>query len=175
MQGYATREVGTAIRQNEESFDDLIIAMAQPAYRLAWALLRDADAAKDIVQDASVIAWRKIGRLDDRSRFRSWFLGIVANECRNARRKAARIHVGLPADAAHASEEDRAVLRADLRRALQELGYEDRLVVVLYFYLDLPLADVATIARTSEGAARVRIHRAIRRLRPGVAVEEDLR
>jgi len=174
MQRLARLEVGTANQLDEESFEDLIIGLAQPGYRLAWALLRDGDAAKDVVQDASVIAWRKMGGLGDRGRFRSWFLGIVANECRNARRKVARVHVGLPSDVAQASHEDRAVDRADLRRALQQLGYEDRLVVVLSFYLDLPIAEVAKIAGTSEGAARVRLHRAVRRLRPNVAMEEDL-
>jgi RNA polymerase sigma-70 factor, ECF subfamily len=50
-------------------------------------MLHDAPAAEDAVQEASLIAWRKLGRLQDQSRLRAWFLGIVANECRNARRR----------------------------------------------------------------------------------------
>jgi RNA polymerase sigma-70 factor, ECF subfamily len=161
---------------NEQSFTDLLAPLVQPAYRLACAMLHDGPAAEDVVQDASLIAWRKLGRLEDRSRLKGWFLGIVANECRNARRRRwlTRVNVGLPSGLSVLSGEDRVVSRADLRLALSRLAHEDRLVVVLYFYLDMPLADIAVVAGTSEAAARTRLYRAIRRLRPDVATEEAL-
>lgn len=162
---------------NEQSFTDLLVPLVQPAYRLACAMLHDGPAAEDIVQDASLIAWHKHERLQDRSRLKGWFLGIVANECRNARRRSwrTRVSVGLPSGLSVLSGEDRVVGRADLRDALRRLGHEDRLVVVLYFYLDMSLADVAAVVDTSEAAARTRLYRAIRRLRPHVAIEEALR
>lgn len=162
---------------NEQSFTDLLVPLVQPAYRLACAMLHDGAAAQDVVQDASLIAWRKVERLEDRSRLKGWFLGIVANECRNAKRRTwlRRVDLGLPGRLSVLSGEDRIVGRADLRHALRRLAHEDRLVVVLYFYLDMPLADVAIVARTSEAAARTRLYRAIRRLRPDVAVEEALK
>jgi RNA polymerase sigma-70 factor (ECF subfamily) len=161
---------------NEQSFTDLLVPLVQPAYRLACAMLHDPPAAEDVVQEASLIAWRKLGRLQDRSRLKGWFLGIVANECRNARRRGwlTRVNMGLPSGLSVVSGEDRVVGRADLRNALRQLAHEDRLVVVLYFYLDMPLAEVAVVAGTSEAAARTRLYRAIRRLRPDVAVQEAL-
>jgi DNA-directed RNA polymerase specialized sigma24 family protein len=48
-------------------------------------------------------------------------------------------------------------------------------VVVLYFYLDMPLEEVAAIMGSSTGAARARLYRAISKLRPGVAIEEALK
>lgn len=161
---------------NEQSFTDLLVPLVQPAYRLACAMLHDAPAAEDVLQEASLIAWRKFERLEDRSRLKGWFLGIVANECRNAKRRKwfTRVNLGLPSGLSVLSPEDRVVGRADLRRALRQLAHEDRLVVVLYFYLDMPLADVAAVAGTSEAAARTRLYRAIRRLRPDVAIQEAL-
>lgn len=64
---------------------------------------------------------------------------------------------------------------ADLRRAIAKLAHEDRLVVVLYFYLDMPLEEVAAVTGKSAGAARARLYRAVGKLRPGVAIEEALR
>jgi DNA-directed RNA polymerase specialized sigma24 family protein len=64
---------------------------------------------------------------------------------------------------------------ADVRRAISRLGYDDRLAVVLYFYLDMPLDEVATVAGRSVGATRARLYRAIRKLRPDVAIEEALK
>ena len=158
---------------SEQSFTDLLAPLVQPAYRLACAMLHDAPAAEDVVQEASLIAWRKIGRLDDRTRLRAWFLGIVANECRNTRRRGwlSRVSIGLPVGLSTASMEDRTVRREDLRRALRRLSHEDRLVVVLYFYLDMPLSEAAAVAGSSVGAARTRLYRAIHRLRPDVDVE----
>ena len=159
------------------SFDDLIGPFVETAYRLASAMLHDATLAEDVVQDASLIAWRKLPRLADRGRLRGWFLGILANECRNARRRSwfTRVRTGMPDGGSTTSAEESAVRREDLRRALLKLSHHDRLIVILYFYLDLPLAEVAEIAGTSAGAARVRLHRALRRLRPDIDIQEAVR
>jgi RNA polymerase sigma-70 factor (ECF subfamily) len=159
---------------SERSFTDLLAPLVQPGYRLACAMLHDPQAAQDVVQEASLTAWRKFGRLSDRSRLRSWFLGIVANECRNARRRTwvTGVSLGLPAGLSVVSTEERVLRGADLRRALRRLAHDDRLVVVLYFYLDMPVAEVAAVAGTSIAAARARLYRAIHRLRPDLTVEE---
>jgi RNA polymerase sigma-70 factor (ECF subfamily) len=166
-----------AQRMNEQVFTDLLVPLVQPAYRLACAMLHDANAAEDVVQDASLIAWRKLGRRDDRSTLRAWFLGIVANECRNARRRSwlTRVTFGLPAAVSVLSGEERWVVRADIRQALRRLSYEDRLVVSLYFYLDMPLSEVALVAGASLDATRRRLYRAVKRLRPDLEIEEALR
>jgi RNA polymerase sigma-70 factor (ECF subfamily) len=162
---------------NEQAFTDLLVPLVQPAYRLACAMLHDASAAEDVVQDASVIAWRKVGRLQDQSKVRAWFLGIVANECRNAKRRRwlTAVTIGLPSGLSVVSGESRSVDRADMRQALRQLSHEDRLVVALYFYLDMPIDEIATVTHTSAGAARTRLYRAIRRLRPDLVIEEALR
>jgi RNA polymerase sigma-70 factor, ECF subfamily len=162
---------------DERAFTDLLVPLIQPGYRLACAMLHDREAAEDVLQDASLTAWRKLERLDDHSRLRAWFLGIVANECRNARRRKwlTAVSLGLPSRASVSSAEERVVSHADIRRALRRLGHRDRLVVSLYFYLDLPIEEIAEVAGCSVGAARVRLHRSIHRLRPDLAIEEALR
>lgn len=169
---------GTALGTvTDRSFADLFGPLVQPGYRLACAMLHDAAAAEDVVQEASLIAWRKLNRLDDISRLRTWFLGIVANECRNARRGGWRtaVRVGLPGELSVGSAEEQSVRRADLRRALLRLSHGDRLVVSLYFYLDMPVSEVAAVTGTSSDAARARLYRAVRKLRPDLAIEEAIR
>jgi DNA-directed RNA polymerase specialized sigma24 family protein len=102
---------------------------------------------------------------------------VVANNCRNARRRkwVADVRLGLPEQLSVVSGEERSLRGTDLRRAIARLRHEDRLVVVLYFYLDMPLEDVAAVARCSVGAARARLYRSVQRLRPELAVEEALR
>ena len=162
---------------SDQTFTDLLAPLVQPAYRLACAMLHDGPSAEDVVQDASLIAWRKFGKLDDPNHIRPWFLGIVANECRNTRRRRwwGGVSLGLAPSLAVISDEDRSVNREDVRRALRRLSHEDRLVVSLYFYLDLPVSEIAAVAGASADATRQRLHRAIRRLRPDLDIEEALR
>src|SRR5579864_7935046 len=156
---------GEANPIGDRSFADLFGPLVQPAYRFACAMLHDSQAAEDAVQEASLIAWRKLGRLDDRSKLKPWFLGIVANECRNARRRGWRtaVHLGLSGELSVGSAEEQSVRRTDLRRALLRLSHEDRLVVSLYFYLDMPLAEIAAVSGTTSDAARRRLYRAVRK------------
>src|SRR5881398_2829228 len=71
-----------------ESFSQLIDPLLGPAYRLAAVMLGDRSAAEDAVQEASIKAWRKLAQLrGDAGSLRAWFLSIVANECRMARRQ----------------------------------------------------------------------------------------
>jgi RNA polymerase sigma-70 factor (ECF subfamily) len=176
LQGLADGLLTRVDVSGERAFSDLLAPLIQPGYRLACAMLHDREAAEDVVQDASLTAWRKLDKLDDQSRLRSWFLGIVANECRNARRKKwlTVVSLGLPSRTSVPSAEDQVVSGADLRRALIRLGHKDRLVVSLYFYLDLSIEEIALVAGCSVGAARVRLHRSVHRLRPDVAIQEAL-
>ena len=159
----------------EATFADLLMPLVEPGFRLALAMLHDAGSAEDAVQEASFVAWRKLGRMRDQSRLRPWFLGIVANKCRNARRTkwSSGVDLGLPEHIAVVSAEENTLRGADLRRAIAKLNHDDRLVVVLYFYLDMPVDEVATVAGRSVGATRARLYRSIKRLRPDL--EEAIR
>ena len=163
--------------RGERSFAEALRPLIDPGYRLALGMLHDPQAAEDAVQEASFVAWRKLDTIRDPARLRSWFLGVVANRCRNARRRkwVAGVTIGLPEHLSVVSAEDRALHGADLRRAIAGLRYEDRMVVVLYFYLDLPLEEVAAIVGSSLAATRARLYRSVQRLRPGVDLEEALR
>src|SRR3981189_933787 len=165
--------VRDAKRGDEAAFTSLLRPLLEPAYRLAAGMLQDRQLAGDAVQEAAVKSWRKINQLREGTEMRPWFLGIVANECRTARRS--RWWGVLKMDAERRSTEapdEVAVRGLDLRNALKRLGAEQRLVVVLYFYLDLPLEEIATIAGASFAAVRARLYRGIRELRADYPVTE---
>ena len=177
MQQVADVKPSRAVPVSDATFAELLHPLIESGFRLALAMLHDPQAAEDAVQEASFTAWRKLGRLHDHGRLRPWFLGVVANTCRNARRRKwmVEVSIGVPEDMPVASSEERTLRGADLRRAISRLGHDDRLVVALYFYLDMPLDEVAAVTGSSVGAARARLYRAIKKLRPDVAIEEALR
>ena len=162
---------------SDRAFAEILRPLIEPGFRLALAMLRDRSAAEDAVQEASFTAWRKLGTMRDGGRVRPWFFGIVANKCRNARRHRwlTRVSLGIPDEVVVASREDDSLRSADLRAAVARLPHDDQLVVVLYFYLDLPLEEVAVAAGASVAATRGRLYRAINRLRPDVDIEEAIK
>ena len=154
-----------------DSFSQLIDPLLDPAYRLAAVMLGDRSPAEDAVQEASIKAWRKLRQLrGDAQSLRAWFLSIVANECRMARRTR-WFSVIRVADVPAQAPDDRES-HSDLRRALMRLTPDERLPLVLHFYLDLPLDEVARTLRVSPSAAKSRIYRAARRLRADLTIEE---
>jgi RNA polymerase sigma-70 factor (ECF subfamily) len=157
---------------NEESFEDRLERVLDPAFRLAMTMLNDRTAAEDAVQDAALKAWRGRGRFRAGAELRPWFLAIVANECRSARRarwwRVLRLgEMNVP------RREDRVEERLDLASALDRLPPQHLLVLSLYYHLDLPMDEVARVLACSENAARQRLHRALATLRPSMALKVD--
>jgi RNA polymerase sigma-70 factor (ECF subfamily) len=163
-----------AVAGDAAAFDALLAPLLDPAYRLATVLLGDRTEAEDAVQDAALKSWSKLDQLrGDRTRLRSWFLAIVANECRMARRRPWWSVLRMrDVGGERGSPEDRAVRDMDLQRAIDRLPADDKIALFSYFYLDLPLDEAARVMGVPLGTAKSRIYRAARRLRPDVALEE---
>lgn len=158
------------------AFEEILAPVLDPAFRLAMTMLDDRAAAEDAVQEAALKAWRKIGRFRSGADVRPWFLTIVANECRSMRRsswwrvvRSDEVETRPLPDPSEVATAD----RIDLGAALDRLPRRHLLALTLYYHLDLPTDEVARVLGCSRNAARVRIHRAVRALRPGLAVEVD--
>jgi RNA polymerase sigma-70 factor (ECF subfamily) len=163
-----------AAEGDAHAFAALIEPLLNPAYRLAAVMLADRSAAEDAVQEASIKAWRKLGQLrGDGGSLRSWFLSIVANECRMFRRQrwwsVVKVAEVLPLPGARVQFVGTS---SDLKTALLRLSLDDRLPLVLHFYLDLPLDEVARTLGVSPAAAKSRIYRTARKLRSDLTLEE---
>lgn len=135
-------------------------------------MLNDRTAAEDAVQEAALKAWRGRSRFRAGAEMRPWFLTIVANECRTARRARWWRVLRLPELRAE-PRPDRLEERVDLDGALDRLPPQHLLALSLYYHLDLPIEEVARVLGCNEGAARQRIHRALTALRPAMALEAD--
>jgi len=152
------------------AFAELLRPQYDVAFRLALGLLHDGNEAEDAVQEAAFKAWRRLGNLREGSRLRPWFLAIVANQCRDVSRSPWWSVLKIDAPEVAASSPDLAE-SIDLRRALRRLGHDDRLVLVLRYYLDMPFEEIATTLGITTRAARSRVERAVHRLRPIVKVQ----
>ena len=171
MEQRPTNPITLALQGDAESFSRLLEPLLDPAYRLAAVMLNDRAAAEDAVQEASVKAWRKVRQLrGDAPSLRPWFLAIVANDCRMTRR--ARWWSVLKVGEVRRQDAPERESRTDLHRALLRLSPDERLPLVLHFYLDLPLEELARTLGVGPSAAKGRVYRAVKRLRADLTMEE---
>jgi RNA polymerase sigma-70 factor (ECF subfamily) len=155
-------------------FDRQIVPLIEPAYRLAFAMLRQREAAEDAVQDATLNAWRKMKDFrGERGGLRAWYFTIVANQCRSVRR--GRWWSVLRFPDIRPREESREALSnaSELRQSIDRLSHSDRVLLYLYYWLDLPLDEIAAAAGISPAAAKSRLYRAVGRLRLELDPEEE--
>jgi RNA polymerase sigma-70 factor (ECF subfamily) len=157
------------------AFEELVRATTAETYTLAFRLLGNEEDARDVVQEAYLRAYRSIGRFRGDASFRTWLYRITANCASTSLGSRSRRRAEpLDDDAPLADEDPRrdpvaraesGALRDRLTSALADLPPRLRAVVVLRDVYDLPHEAIAHELGISESAAKVRLHRARRRLR----------
>ena len=155
--------------RDDGQFAELLAPYVPIAQRLAFGMLQNPHDCEDAVQEATFKAWRAFPRLRDGSDLRAWFLTIVANECRQRRRSRwwSTLKLAEPSLLSAPPERlDEAAI--DMRRALNRLPQQMKLVIVLRYYLDLSFDDVGRVLGVGADAAKARVHRALARLRVDV-------
>jgi RNA polymerase sigma-70 factor (ECF subfamily) len=165
--------VALAQRGDLDAYEHLVGKYTAAAHRAA-ALLGAGDDADDVVQEAFVKAYRKIGLCRDT--FRPWLLTIVANETRNLhrsrrRREALVVRSAARADAPVTGPDDPAAAalaaerRATLAAALGTLDDRHRDVLICRYLLELSESETAAALGCTKGTVKSRTFRALLRLR----------
>jgi len=147
-------------------------------YGVARLILRDPDRAQDAAQDALMLAWRHVRALRDPEAWDAWLHRLTVRACYRAARTTQRRHVvelHLLPDFERATADDFAMSVAERDRLGRELGrlpIDQRTVMVLHFYLDLPMTEAAEILEIPVGTAKSRLHRGLETLR--TAMSDDV-
>ena len=130
-------------------------------HALCARLSADESAADDLVQETFIRVLRHAHGFKGRASFTTWLYRIARNVCYDALKKARRQELAILPET-EASADPRVDL---LERALARLPSQSREALVLARWHDLPYAQIAEVLGCSEGAARVRVHRALTQLR----------
>jgi RNA polymerase sigma-70 factor (ECF subfamily) len=169
--------VEQARRGDREAFAVLVHQVSDQLYAVAQRILRDHGLAEDALQNALVLAWRRIPHLREPDRFEAWIHRILVNACydesQRARPWVASVRI-LPVDGPSTPDGSAALAdRDELERAFRRLPVDQRAVFVLHHYLGLPLVEVAEILDIPAGTARSRLHYATRGLRDFLVAESE--
>jgi RNA polymerase sigma factor (sigma-70 family) len=159
---------GSVVETRDEAFAALTSRQIDSAYRLAWAILGDSGDADDATQEAFASAWRHRRSLRDPGRFDAWFGRILVNECRQRLRKRTRERIRpLPEAGPAVSDASGHISARDaVSRAIACLDADHRIVVVLRYWADLSVDEIATRLDVPSGTVKSRLHYALRSMRP---------
>jgi RNA polymerase sigma-70 factor, ECF subfamily len=167
--------VAAAKEGDRAAFDELVRATHADIYTLAYRLTGDEEDARDVLQDAYLRAFRGIKRFRGDARFSTWMYRITANCAatylsKRTKNRTEELSDDEPVADTRPEIDPEAVAEAGMLRdrvteALGELPPRLRAVVVLRDVYDLPHEAIASELGITEAAAKVRLHRARRKLR----------
>lgn len=167
---------------DREAFESLVDVRLARTFRVAMAILGNEADARDATQETFLRAWRDFAGLRDAGRFDQWFGRILVNTCRSAVRGRSRRSVreiavtALPNAGAGfdppAEPRDRRSSEADVvSRALDRVSVAERSLLVLHYYEDLSLQEIAVRVGISAKTVKSRLFTARRALERAVEVE----
>ena len=168
--------VEAAQRGDREAFAQLATDSSDRLYATALRILRDGDRAGDALQNALVDIWRELPRLRDVERFEAWSYRVVVRACHAELRRAQRRPLTfelMPTDATVGDNQHSVSRRDELERAFGRLPVDQRAVLVLMYYRDLTIPEIAVALGISSGTVKSRLHYARTAMR--AAIEADSR
>jgi RNA polymerase sigma-70 factor (ECF subfamily) len=153
---------------NSQAMEKLVISCRPFAFRLALSILDDPDEADDASQDAMIQAIRAIPSFREEASFQTWFYRIVANNCLGRLRKRRvreRLNLILTEFFRHDREDDpridrQAILDDGTKHIIGIINNLDpkyRLPIILRYYHELPIAQVAEILSISQRTVHTRL------------------
>jgi RNA polymerase sigma-70 factor (ECF subfamily) len=166
---------------DHDAFSVLVRRAYPRLFGIATLILRDRDRAQDAVQDALVLAWRNIRALRDADAWDAWLYRLTVRACqRMARQVRHRDVVEIPVaeelDRVDAADLAQTIVDRDrMARALGRLPIDQRTVLVLHFYADLPLTHAASVLEIPVGTAKSRLNRGLAALRTAMGAEREAR
>jgi RNA polymerase sigma-70 factor (ECF subfamily) len=168
--------VERAGRGDHDAFAVLAGAFVARLDAAARLILRDHELARDAVQEGFIRAWRNLPTLRDPDRFEAWLHRLIFRSCIDSVRHRGRrpMEVELsPLDGPPTADIASVIADRDLLdTALRGLDPEWRVVVVLHYYLGMPLPQVAATLGIPTGTAKSRLHRSLAAMR--VTIGSDL-
>lgn len=150
-----------------KEIERLVTTYGQDVLRLATTILGSRDLAEDVHQETFLRVCKAWDGFRGDASEKTWITGIAVNVCRDMMRSAWKRRVtvsdevvGALPDTHSANEMDRRSERSDMLKALDKLSVDHREAVILYYYQDLDIRQIASIQHVPEGTVKSRLHKA---------------
>ncbi len=180
---WLTGLVARCLQGDESAFALIVDQYGELLLRTAYVLVQDEETARDIVQDSLLLAWRQMQQLREPAFLRAWLLRIVVNQANSLKRQWARKAVWLRLQTQQ-RQIDQAVRAADIQRgqleetidmwqAIGQLPFNQRTVIVLFYYHCMTMPEIASVLNISENTLRKRLKLALAKVRKTLGIVSE--
>jgi RNA polymerase sigma-70 factor, ECF subfamily len=159
------KKVKKAKRGDEKAFQELIHLEKNKLYRMAYMYVKNENDALDIVQDAIYKAFISIKSLKNHRYFSTWLSRILINSALDFIKKNERVILTNEVDVLPKEQNLRIEEKMDLAGAIERLDIQYKTVIILRYYEDLTIKQIAEMLHCPEGTIKTRLHRAINLLK----------
>ena len=169
--------VQKARQGDKKAQEGLYLATNSAAYFVAMKITKDEEESLDIVSDSYIKAFASLDKLENDEKFPAWFNQIVANHCRDYLKKAKPMHLSDMTEDGEDFEledidgeipdellENKDVIEC-VRRVVESLPEEQRMCVILRYYDEMSLQEIADTLEVSLGTVKSRLSRASKKMR----------
>ena len=158
-------------RRRPETLADLLEAYGRELQAVAYLVLRDRAEAEDVMIETLLTAYERGGEIRDERALRAWLLRVATNHALGQRRKHARlVRLDLAPDAPGAGDlASESSTRLSLLDGVDSLPAQMRAALILRYYADLPVDEVAAALGKSPNTIKAQLQTALDRLRVQLA------
>ncbi|MEW8956457.1 RNA polymerase sigma factor [Clostridium sp.] len=156
-------DISIAIKGDKEAFVRIINQNKSLMYKMGRTILKEDSDVSDAMQQSIYKAYKSIKKLKDKEKFKPWLLRIMINECNNIFREKQRLVV-VEKVVENSFEEDYKVDKDYIYNAIGSLEDELKILVLLYYYEDMKISNIAEKLQLSEGTVKSRLSRARKKL-----------
>jgi RNA polymerase sigma-70 factor (ECF subfamily) len=149
------------------AFETIYSRYYDKVFAIARGILLDSDEAADAVQEIFTLVYRHLHRFDRRSRFSTWLFRVAVNRSiqESRRNKHRSRHVELTEASAQLAPEEPEAPDPRVQAAMSKISVNDRALLVLFYWEELSLQEIADSLGTNVNAAKTRLYRARERFR----------
>lgn len=155
-------------QKNTAETEKILTDNYEKYYRLAYSYMRNEDDALDVVQESAYRAIRDCGKVKNKDYLSTWIYRIVVNTALDMLRKKKKEN--LTEEMPEIPTRDQ-YQETELRTVLEQLDDKSRTVVILRYFEDLKLEDIADIVGDNLNTVKARLYRALKKLRMNLEAE----
>lgn len=164
MSNVEMKKVTAAVQQDEALFYEAVMEHSDQLYHIAYSYLSNQHDALEAVQETTCRAWIKRRTLKEPQAFKSWMIRILIYVCIDEQRRRKR-SIPTADDRLQEPVMEHSTGRLELLWALEQVKPKYRHVLLLKYYNDMTLTDIAAVLNKPEGTVKTWQHKGLKQLR----------
>lgn len=158
----------------EEAFYEQVAVQKRKLYSIAYSYLRNEADSLEVLQEATCRAWIKRKSLKDANRFAPWLTRILINCCNDELKRRKRSAATEAVRSEEGIMEMKSDRRLDMEQALDGVKPKYRQVLVLKYYKDMTLTEIAEVLDKPEGTVKTWLSKGLKQLRDKMKRKGDV-